>query len=345
MRVHFDVAHPAHVHLFKNAIRTLARDGHTVAVTSRRKEVTTDLLDAYDIEHTVLSSQGSGTLATVAEWGLRELRTLLFARRFDPDVVVSRLVPTAVHGAKVAGAESVVFADTENVEHVARVTAPLVDYYCTPQSYQKDYGRRHRRHAGVQELAYLHPDWFEPDREVLRAHGVDPEEPYYVLRFVTNEAHHDADRQGFAAAAKRDLVADLSEHGTVYVSSEGDLPPDLGGHEVPVPPEAIHDLLAEADLMATDSGTMATEAALLGTPTVRYESPAAEGLLGAFVELADSGLVEQFTDEASVRRRALELATSTEAGREWRERRDRYLEGATDVTEYMLDVIEEAADE
>jgi predicted glycosyltransferase len=345
MRVHFDVGHPAHVHLFKNAVRSLAGTGNRVAVTSREKEVTTDLLDAYGIEHTVLSSQGSGTFATVSEWGLRELRTLRFARRFDPDVVVSRLVPTAVHGAKAAGAASVVFADTENVEHVARVTAPLVDYFCTPESYRHDYGKHHRRHPGVQELAYLHPDRFEPDRELLRDHGVDPEEPYFVLRFVTNEAHHDADREGFGSATKRDVVADLSEHGTVYVSSEGDLPPGLDGHEVPVPPEAIHDLLAEADLMATDSGTMATEAALLGTPTVRYESPAAEGLLGAFVELESHGLVEQVTDEAAVKRRAVELATSPDAGRQWRERRDRYLEEATDVTDYMLEVIEEAAHE
>lgn len=345
MRVQFDVAHPAHVHLFRNAITSLAADGHTVAVTSREKEMTTDLLDAYDIEHTVLSERRTGTLGTLAEWGTREVKTIRFARRFDPDVVVSRLVPTAVHAAKAAGAASVVFADTENVETVARVTTPLVDYFCTPESYQKDYGAVHRRHAGVQELAYLHPDRFTPDRELLRDHGVDPEDPYFVLRFVAMDAHHDGERAGLRTETKRELVEELSGLGTVYVSSEGDLPPGLDGYEIPVPPAAIHHLMADADVLATDSVTMATEAGLLGTPAVRFEAPANEGVLGALVEVESRGLVDTRTEDAAVHRRTVELAESDEAEAEWAEKRDAYLEDSVDVTQYMLDVIAEAADE
>jgi predicted glycosyltransferase len=304
--------------------------------------MTTDLLDAYDLEHTVLSGRREGTLGTVAEWGLREARTVRFARRFDPDVVLSRLVPTAVHGAKAAGAESVVFADTENVEHVARVTTPLIDHLCTPESYRHDYGESHRRHPGVQELAYLHPDRFTPDPELLRDHGVDPDEPYFVLRFAQLDAHHDGERRGLLPETKRELIEELSELGTVYVSSEGDLPPGLDGHEVPVPPAEIHHLLAEADVLATDSVTMATEAGLLGTPAVRYEAPAVEGVLGALVELEDRGLVDLTTEDDALKRRTLELARSDDAGDEWSARRDDYLADSIDVTSYMLDVVEEA---
>lgn len=343
MRVHFDIGHPAHVHLFKHAIWSLAGDGHTVAVTSREKEVTTDLLDAYDIEHTVLSRKRPGTLGTVTEWGLRELRTIRFARRFDPDVVVSRILPTSAHAATLADSACVIVNDTENVETMAKFTAPMIDYWCTPESYQDDYGEGHRRHAGVQELAYLHPNWFEADREGLREHGVDPDEPYFVLRFVSNEAYHDDNRQGIRTETKCALVDRLSERGTVYVSSEGDVPPELEANVVPVPPEDVLDLLAEANLMVTDSGTMATEAALLATPTVRYESPHEQGTLGAFVELESHGLIEQTTDQDEVERRALDLADSPDAEARWRATRDAYLEEATDVTRYMLDLVEEAA--
>lgn len=345
MRVHFDVGHPAHVHLFKNAIRSLSNEGHTVAVTSREKEMTTDLLEAYDLEHTVLSRKGSGTLRTVSEWCLRGLRTVRFARRFDPDVVVSRVLPTSMPAAKLAGAATLMVNDTEDVETLAPFIAPLVDYWCTPESYQDDYGDGHRRHAGVQELAYLHPNWFSVDRAMLREHGVEPDEPYFVLRFVSNEAYHDGNRQGIRTRTKREIVERLSERGTVYVSSEEDLPPGFDGHEVPVPLEAIHDLLAEANLMVTDSGTMAIEAALLATPTVRYESPDAYGTLGAFVELESHDLVEQVTDQEALARRARDLAQSPDATSRWLRRRDRYLEETTDVTRYMLDLIEEAADE
>lgn len=345
MRVQFDVNHPAHVHLFKNAVRTLREDGHEVAVTSREKEVTTELLDAYDVDHTVLSEEQEGTLGMVKEWTLREVRTIQFAREFDPDVIVSRIVPTAVHAAAVVGASSVVFGDTEDVENVARVTAPLVDYWCTPESFLDDYGSRHIRHGGVQELAYLHPERFDVDRKRLREHGVDPGEQYSVLRFVSMKAHHDTGREETSPETKRALVERLSEYGDVYVSAEGELPAGLEEYDSPVPPEAMHDLLADANLMVTDSWTMATEASLLGTPTIRSVPNEDERTMGVFTELDDHDLVEMIVDDDEVERRAVEFATSREAEAEWADRRERYLEQATDVTGFMLDVIEEAADE
>ncbi len=343
MRVLFDIAHPAHVHLFKHAIRELAREDHAVCVISREKEVTTQLLDAYGIEHTVLSSKGTYKLSLLTEWSMRELRTLKFALAFDPDVIVSRVVPTAVHAATLTGAGSVVFSDTEHSWKIARLIAPLTDYWCTPESFNDDYGRPHHRHKGFHELAYLHPNWFTPDRERLREYGVDPDEPYFVLRFVSMGAHHDVSRNGLSAETKRRLVEELSAHGTVYISSEGPLPDDLKAYEVPIPPEAIHDLLSEAKLMVTDSETMATEAALLGTPTIRSNSHAENDVLGIFVELEERELVISTADETAARETALELATSSTASEEWTERRDKLLDETIDVTEYMLEVIKNAA--
>lgn len=345
MRVQFDLTHPAHVHLFKNAISSLAADGHAVAVASRRKEVTTDLLDAYGIEHTVLSTKGTSTAALVSEWSLRELRTIRFTRAFDPDVVVSRALPSAVHAAALNGATSIVCTDTEYAWTVSKLLAPFVDYWCTPSSFTRDYGERHRTYEGVDELAYLHPDWFSPDGDRLRAYGVDPDEPYFVLRFVSMGAHHDVSRRGLSPAAKRRLVEELSDHGTVYISAERPLPPALDAYETPVPPEEIHHLLAEASLLVGDSETMATEAALLGTPTIRVNSHATDEVLGVFVELEDRGLVESIGDEETAHDRAVELATDRQAGERWEGRRDALLDDSVDVTDYMLDLITEAADE
>ncbi len=345
MRVQFDLTHPGHVHLFKNAIRALAADGHAVAVASREKEVTTALLDAYGIEHTVLSTKGTTTAALVSEWTLRELRTISFTHKFDPDVVVSRALPSAVHAAALTGATSVVFTDTEYAWKVSKLIAPFVDYWCTPEGFTGDYGDNQRVHEGFDELAYLHPNWFTPDPERLREYDVDPDEPYFVLRFVSMGAHHDVSRSGLSPAAKRRLVEELSDHGTVYISSERPLPPELSEYKSPVPPEEIHQLLAGAALMVGDSETMATEAALLGTPTIRVNSHATDEALGVFVELEERGLVESIGDEEAAHDRAVALATDPEAADRWVQRRDALLDEGVDVTEYMLDVIEEAANE
>lgn len=344
MRVQFDITHPAHVHLFKNPIRALAADGHTVAVASRRKEVTTALLDAYGIEHTVLSTKATTTAALLAEWSLREVRTIRFTRNFDPDVVVSRALPSAVHAAALTGAASVVVTDTEYAGTVSKLISPFVDYWCTPASFTYDYGDNQRSHEGFDELAYLHPDWFAPDGKRLRQYGVDPDERYAVVRFVSMAAHHDLSRAGFSPDEKRQLVEALSEHATVYISSERPLPPELADYEAPVPPAEIHHLLAFADVMVGDSETMTTEAALLGTPTIRSNSHATDDVLGVFVELEDRGLVESTSDQATAHDRALELLTSSEAGEQWDRRRESLLEETVDVTDHILDVIAEAAD-
>jgi len=345
MRVQFDLTHPAHVHLFKNTIGALAADGHAVAVASRQKEVTTALLDAYGIEHTVLSTKGTTTAALVSEWTLRELRTIDFTRTFDPDVVVSRALPSAVHAAALTGAKSIVVTDTEYAWKVSKLIAPFVDYWCTPEGFTGDYGDNQRVHEGFDELAYLHPNWFRPDPERLKTYGVDPQEPYFVLRFVSMGAHHDVSRSGLSPGTKRRLVEALSEHGTVYISSERPLSPELSDYESPVPPEEIHQLLAGAALMVGDSETMATEAALLGTPTIRVNSHATDEVLGVFVQLENRGLVESIGDEETAHDRAVELATDPEAVDRWAQRRDALLDDSVDVTAHLLDIIEEAANE
>jgi len=342
VRVLFDVTHPAHVHLFKNAIRTLEERGETVAVVSREKEMTTDLLDAYDIEHTVLSSKGQSQIALLPEWTLREIRTIRFARSFDPDVIVSRLVPSAVHAAQLLGAGSVVFSDHEHSNWIATVTAPLTDYYCTPPWFNGDFGAPHVYHDGVQELAYLHPNRFSPDHELLRTYGVDPDDPYFVLRFVSMGAHHDVTRDGMSDGTKRTIADRLSDYGDVYVSTEGPFPDDVTGEAVPVPPESIHHLLAEANLLVTDSNTVAAEAGVLGTPTIRSNSYATDGSLGNFERLSEYGLVVSTADEWEALERSLDLAMSSDAGETWERRRDRFLEESADITGFMIDCIDDA---
>lgn len=343
-RIQFDVTHPAHVHLFRHPIVELARRGHAVAVSSREKELTTDLLDAYGIEHTVLSRKGTRTVELLPEWLGRDFRTIRYARRFEPDVVVSRLSPTAVHAGRVVDAGNVVFHDHEGTNRLARLLAPFADRLCTPATFEADFGRPHVRHEGVQELSYLHPDRFEPDRSLLRDHGVDPDETFAVLRFVSMGAHHDVGLHGLSADAKRRLAAELSDYGPVYVSTEESVPTALPAEPVPVPPAAIHDLLSQASLVVTDSNTMATEAGLLGTPTIRSGAYAGTNEFSNFAALADAGLVESIADEDIVVRRAVELIEDDEAAAAWARRRDDYVADKPDLAEFIVETVLDVAD-
>lgn len=344
-RIHFDVTHPAHVHLFRNAIRELVDDGHRVVVSSREKELTTDLLDAYDLPHTVLSTMGTRKVELASEWIGRSVRTLRYDYRFDPDVVVSKLSPSAIAAATATGAGTVALQDHEGTNRLARLLAPFIDRISTPASFEADFGAPHRRHEGVQELAYLHPDRFTPDRDRLRAYGIEPDEPYSVLRLVSMGAYHDVGLRGISEPAQWRLVEELSGSGPVYVSAEGSIPDDLPAARTPVPPELMHDLLGEASLFVTDSNTMATEAGLLGTPTVRSGGYAATDEFSNFIALGEAGLVESIPDETAAVDRAIELASDPAAVDRWQQRREAYLADATDVTGHIVDTVLEVADE
>ena len=342
MRLLVDVTHPAHVHLFRNAIEVLRRRGHEVRVVAREKDVTLDLLSAYGVAHTSLSRSRPGAAGTVREWVGRAGRLLRLARSFDPDVVLSRLNPAAAYVSAALGTPNVVFHDTEVAGLLDRVTLPAASVVATPRAFDRELPATHVRYRGFHELAYLHPARFEPNADRLREHGVDPDEPYSIVRLVAMDAHHDRGNEGFPVETVRRLVDELGEHGPVYVTSEAPLPDDLAAHAAPVPVDAMHDLLAFADCYAGDSATMATEAAVLGTPAVRYNP--LDGEMGNFEQLGEAGLVRSHRDPEIAADSAVELAADPDAGKRWRQRRRRLLAEVIDPTAFAVALVEEVGE-
>ncbi|WP_255192410.1 DUF354 domain-containing protein [Natronobeatus ordinarius] len=340
MKVLFDIGHPAHVHLFKHAISELKSEGHDTCVLSRDKEITIALLNGYEIKHNPLSAMGSRKFSLITEWTKREYHTIKIARSYDPDIVLSVASPPAAHAAKIVGCPKIVFNDSEPAHLQSKLAHPFADRICTPANFDADIGKKQERYDGYHELAYLHPDRFDPNPDALRENGVELDNQYSVLRFVSWGAHHDVGHSGFSRDAKRELVSLLSEHGDVYITSESPLPTEFEAYRLPIPPERMHDLLYYADLYAGDSQTMATEAAILGTPAVRSNSFAGDGDMSNFVELEEEyGLLYSRSDENETIEIIRELLADPNVKDSWQEKRERLIDDKIDVTEYMLEQI------
>jgi predicted glycosyltransferase len=348
LRVLFDVGHPAQVHLFRNAIAELGARGHETFVTSREKEVTVDLLDAYGIAHRPLTTRGDSLPSLVIELLVREIRLLAVARRFKPDVIVSRLGPVPAHVATLVGCRHVAVNDTHIDGRWMRllyhgITLPFVDTVCAPESFELSIAARKRRPLDFQELAYLHPDYFEPDPTVLEAHGIDPEERFFVVRVAGWDAYHDVGYAGLSPAALRKLVDLLSEHGRVFISAEDDLPEDLRQYRLPTDPADIHHVLHYADLYVGDSGTMSTEAAVLGTPAIRTNTMVGDDDEPVFRALEQQyGLLRSFVDEDEAIRAVDDLLVAGIDRIDYRKRRDRLIADQPDVTARLVETILES---
>jgi uncharacterized protein len=266
MRVLVEVLHPAHVHVFRNAISVWRARGDEVLVLSRKKEVANELLDAYGIAYESISELGRGKLSLISEMIVRDARMLRRALKFQPDVLVGVMGVTIVQVGLVMRRPAVVFYDTENAKITNSFVYPLAHSVCTPDCYEGEVRGRHVTYPSYHELAYLHPNRFTPDQNVVRAAGVNPDEPYFLLRFVSWQASHDVGEAGFDLAMKRRLVATLALRGRVLISSEAELPAEFEPYRFRAPPEKMHHFIAFAKMLVGESATMASEAAVLGVP-------------------------------------------------------------------------------
>src|SRR5690606_11428684 len=198
-------------------------------------------------------------------------------------------------------------------------------------------------YEGYHELAYLHPDHFTPDPRVAAA--LAPEgTPYFILRFAKLNAHHDAGRTGITTEVATRLVALLEPHGRVYVTAERELEPELEPYRIRIDPQDMHSALASAHLYVGDSQTMAAEAAVLGTPSIRFNDFV--GKIGYLDELEHRyGLTFgiRTTEPQRLYGQVEALIRMPDLTQEWRQRRIVMLAEKVNVTEQILRLTEQVS--
>lgn len=341
MKILIDIGHPAHVHFFRNAISLWRQAGDEVLITSRDKDVTLRLLEEYGLAHRCLSRSRSTRWSLGIELLVREYQLFWLARRFRPDVMSAIAGTFMVHVGRLLRIPTVVFYDTEHAHLQNSITYPFADYICTPTAYQGDLGPKHVRYAGYHELAYLHPARFTPDPAVLKDHGLKEGEKYFIVRFISWAASHDCGLRGFSEDGKRRLVQLLSSAGRVIITSEKALPAEFEPYRLAVSPTRIHDLMAYAFLYIGEGATMASEAAMLGSPSIFVNTVRA----GTIDEQAHKyGLVKQLVEDDSIISEVQALLGAPDIRAEYQARRRRMLAEKVDVTAWQMKFLRDVAD-
>jgi predicted glycosyltransferase len=336
-RILVDVTHPAHFHFFRPAMEEWLRRGHRVILVGRDKDLVRELLNGWGRPYALLSRARKGLVGLSIELIEHEARLLGVMWRERPQVMTEVAGTFIVHAALLAGVPSLVFYDTEHAKLQNAITYPFATRVITPACYRGDAGRRHVRFEGYKELAYLHPNRFRPDPSVLAELGVAAGQPFFVVRFVSWAASHDVGQRGLTTPGRRRLIERLAARGRVLVSSEGELPPDLRQYRFPLPARRMHDALAFAALFIGEGGTMATEAAMLGTPSIFVSTLES----GNWYELRDRyGLLYFYPDEEPALAKAEELLAMPDLKAVWAERRRQMLADKIDVTDFVVRAVE-----
>ncbi|MEM9052227.1 MAG: DUF354 domain-containing protein [Bacteroidota bacterium] len=343
----FYMGHPAHYHNLKNCIRLLHDRGDEVLVVARGKDVLFDLLDKEDwevVKWPARSAKG-GRLSLAMNILKREVRLLALVRKFRPHLMAGTDLGIT-HVGKLLGIPSIVINedDSKAIPLMAKLAFPYATAILAPNCCDQS-PANHKKigYEGYHELAYLHPDYFPPDRSVL-PEKMQSAKRYFILRFASLHAHHDDGRRGIDDELASQLLEILTPHGDVFITSERPLSEALEPYRLPVHPSVIHHAMAFAELYIGDSQTMAAEAAVLGVPSIRFNDFVGE--LAYLEELEHKyhltkGIRTSQSDEllATASEWAADLSLKTQ----FAQRRTAMLDATIDVTSRWIEVFDELA--
>lgn len=338
LNILIDIGHPAHVHLFRNARKILLERGHKVFVLARNKEVTFDLLKAYQIEFFKGTSQKTGFPGRVAELCRWFNITHKIIKTYNIDVVISVGSPAAAWAAKIKSIPHLAFNDTETAIEQRLLYLPASKKIFTPACLLADYGPKQVRYNGTHDLAYLRPEHFTPDPKIKDELHITENEKYAVLRFVSWEATHDWGKAKTAVNTQYEIAKAISQNMRIFISAEKKLSSELEQFRLPISPGRFHDAIAFADIVVGDGATTATEAAALGVPSL-YISTFADSL-GYLSFFSRYGLLKAVKTREEGNREIKLLIENPE--REKRKIiRDKLLSETIDVALFIADKCEE----
>lgn len=335
MKLHLDIGHPAHVHLFKNFVYLMQQRGHVIYFTLRDKEDVVNLMVSQGFEFKVIGRHYDSTVGKM--WGFIKFNVIMvkIARKEKPDIFLSHGSIYTLLSSLLFRIPNISLEDTGNKEQVALYRC-FTRAIITSKEFRHNYGGKQIRYNGCHELAYLHPLYFTPDSSIINDLGIRIGEKYFIVRFVAWHASHDLACSGLSIEIKHEIVMTLQKYGRVYISSESPLPDDLSYLKFPLPPARMHDALAFAHMYVGEGATMASEASILGTPAV-YINPLEADSIN---ELAQYGLVNHLRSSNGIIDLILKLLRDTSIKSNAVLQSQKYIEGKIDLTAFLVWFIE-----
>ena len=345
MNVLFQLHHPAHYHLFKYSIRELSRIGHNVRIVIKEKDVLENLLRQDLLDYEKIGDDEAASRRGFAGGLLKRLGELLdLLKRWEIDLLVGSTADIAILGRYCKIPSYVFFEDDfREVPAYAFLVGPLASKLVCPVSCDAWYWNgKADKYSGYHEIAYLHPKWFIPDNsKILRLYN--GKSRYVLLRFSSLQAYHDKGKHGIDDTLATQIITICEQDAAVWIVSERPLPASLEKYRFPLSPSVMHHALAFAHLYAGDSQTMAAEAAVLGTHSIRYNDFV--GKLGYLEELEHRyGLTVGVRVGESEKLLSI-VKDKLNSGDVDRERMELLYNETVDVTEYIVNMIDGYSDE
>jgi len=344
MKILIYLGHPAQFHFFKNIISQLIDHGHPLKILLKTKDMLEELIQSNGFEYENIQEINRKNNKIAILWAAlkRTFRVLKIAKKFDADILMGTDASIAQAGFFLRRpAITILEDDFDVISKLANLTYPFTSSIVVPTVCQV--GRwDHKKIAynGYMKLAYLHPNYFTPDKKIVRKYLQS--EKYCIIRLAQLTAHHDAGIKGLNEILVQKIIEIAEQKGyRVYISSEAELNAHFSAYRLKINQNDIHHLMAFASLLISDSQSMSVEAAMLGVPSIRYSDFA--GRISVLEELENKyqltyGICTNHPEKLVDR--VIDLLSEKGLHLLFQERRRLMLADKIDVTAFMVWFIE-----
>jgi len=132
LKIWFDILTPKQLVFFEHMIKRLKKN-HTVLCTSRDYKQVTDLAKIRDLKMIMVGKHGGAKRHTKLDASLRRAKTLsIKIKEFSPDITISFCSPEAARVSYGLGINHICFSDSPHATAVMRLVIPLVQKLLIP---------------------------------------------------------------------------------------------------------------------------------------------------------------------------------------------------------------------
>jgi uncharacterized protein len=265
--------HPAQFMMFRQTIRILEDKNWKVKIIIKTKDVLETLVleSGFEYENILQHGRADNMMSIMLAVIKRDIKMFRIVNKFKPAIMIGT-DPSIAHISwlkRIPGI-TIVEDDYNVIKKLVRITYPFTKIILCPEVCQVGkYGRKKIGYASYMKLGYLHPKVFEKDEEIINRYHFPKR--FILIRLSALKAYHDHGIGGIDRHLLEKLISICKRNNyEVRISTEAEIFPEFEKYKLNIDKKDIHHTLCAASVLISDSQSMSVEAAMLGTPSIRY---------------------------------------------------------------------------
>lgn len=340
MRVLFATFHPVDPQVVRYVAKNLIYNGDKILFTVVEKEnIINDIIKSYGFPSKIIGKNKKSLLGKLINLLCINYNMMQVVRKFEPDIIFSPTSPYNGIISKLFNISQICWADTETAGLNLKSSLPFIDTLLIPESFYKNLPQKNKiKYNGYKEIAYLHPNWFKPDKNILNDLNLKPNGKIVLMRFSALNAMHDRGLKSELLTNEEKVLNFIKKieklYGAkVFISmTERNLDSRFDKYKLNIHPSNYIQLLSFCSLYLGEGTTTASEAGVLGIPWINIQKTK-RGYLIDQEENYGLGFRMDNLDKAFLK--AEEFLKNNNINKEWKLKREKLLEDKIDVTSFF----------